>query len=81
MVEPQRRAPDFSHPPSTVPSTARVAVLPFAVAGIDTVILRIGSATGRRKPEEASRADGGVSEESHAKRLKVPVDSLPKAHT
>jgi hypothetical protein len=31
-------------------------------------------------PGEASRGDGEVSVKSHAKRVKVPVDSIPKPH-
>lgn len=39
----------------------------------------IESATGRRKYGEAGRGDGEVSEKSHGKRVKVPVDAKPKA--
>src|SRR5436309_15165635 len=37
------------------------------------------SATSRRKPGEASRGDGEVSEKSFGKQIKVPVGSIPKA--
>ena len=41
----------------------------------------IESATSRRKPGEASRGDGEVSEKSYGKQITVPVGSIPKAHT
>ena len=41
----------------------------------------VESATSRRKPGEASRGDGEVSEKSFGKQIKVPVGSIPKAHT
>ena len=40
----------------------------------------VESATGLRKPGEANRLDGEVFEKSYGKRVKVPVDSIPKAH-
>jgi hypothetical protein len=48
---------------------------------VHTLARGVESATGRRKYGEAMRGDGEVSEKSPGKRVKVPVDSIQKAHT
>jgi hypothetical protein len=49
------------------------------VDGFAALARGIEFAAGRRKYGESGRGDGEVSEQSHGKRVKVPVDAKPKA--